>query len=50
MFHLSHSEACEVESQGHFDLHFPVEHFFKWFLDIQDFSVGNSLFSSVPHF
>jgi hypothetical protein len=27
-----------------------VEHFFKCFSDIQDYSVVNSLFSSVPHF
>ena len=41
-----------MESQSHFDLHFPdgIGHVFNFFLDIKDFSFGISLFSSVPHF
>ena len=51
---LSHSDWCEVESQGCFDLHFlmikDVEHFFRCFSALQYSSLENSLFSSVPHF
>jgi hypothetical protein len=39
-----------VESQGCFDLHLAdVEHFFRCFSAIQYSSIGNSLFSFVPH-
>jgi hypothetical protein len=52
VFDLSHFGWYEVEPQYSFGLHFPddVEHFFKCFPATQDFSVENSLFSSVPHF
>jgi len=48
-FDLSHSDWYKVESQGHFDLHFPddFEHFFMCFSVIWDSSILNSLFSSI---
>ena len=50
IFDLSHSDGCEVESQGCFNLHKDVEHFFRCFSAIQYSSVENSLFRSEPHF
>ena len=54
VFDLRHSDWCEVESQGCFDLNFlmikDTGHFFRCFSTIQYSSVENSLFSSVPHF
>jgi hypothetical protein len=54
-FDLSHSDWCEVEYQGCFDLIFlddlkDVEHFFSCLSAIHYSSLENSLFSSVPHF
>jgi hypothetical protein len=49
IFDHSHSDWCEVESQGHFDLNFSdFEHFFRSFSAIRDSFVLNSLFSSIP--
>ena len=52
--YLSHSDWCEVDSQGCFDLHFlmtkDIEHFFRCFLALWVSSIENSLFSSVPQF
>jgi hypothetical protein len=54
VFDLSHSDWCEMESQGHFDLHFlmtkDVEHVFRCFLAIQVSSVENFRCIMVPHF
>ena len=50
VFDLSHPDWFKVESLGCFDLHFSDEYYFKSFSDIQDSSVENSLFSSLPHF
>jgi hypothetical protein len=48
---LSHSDWCEMESQGCFDLHLPDdEHFFRGFSIIWYSSLEYFLFSSVPHF
>ena len=50
----SHSDWCEVESQGCFIcislMIKDVEHFCKCFSALQYSSVENSLFSSVPHY
>jgi hypothetical protein len=50
VFDLTHSDWCEVETQGHFDLTKDDEHFFRYFSAIQYSLFENSLFSSVPHF
>ena len=47
-FDLSHSDWCKVESQGPFILHFH-DHQELW-TAIQDSSVVNSWFNSVPYF
>ena len=53
-FDLSHSDRCEIESQGSFDLHFSddkdIEYFLRCQSAIQYSSTENSLLSSVPPF
>ena len=56
MIDLSHSDWREMETQGHFDLHFPdemskdVECFLKCLSAIRDSLVKNSLFISGSRF
>jgi hypothetical protein len=45
VFDLSHSDGCEVESQGCFDLYFPMK-----LRMLRDSCVKNSLFRSIHHF
>ena len=53
-FDLSHSDWCEVESQGFYIcislMTKDVQHYFRCFLAIWYSSIANSLFSYVPHF
>jgi hypothetical protein len=53
VFGFRHTERCDVEYQGCFDLHFlmtmDVVHYFRCVLTIHYSSVENSSFSSVPY-
>ena len=52
VFDLRHSDWCKLESQGHFNLHFPdhFKHFFKYFSAIPDSFVVNSWLILYPIF